>query len=149
MNCHYAQNLISAFIDRELDADEKRELRKHLVECSECNLEYQYFLRLKNCLENIRQEPCSFDPILSFRARLATETVILPRSSSLLWAGRMGLVAAGLLLFFLSTAALFPSDPKSQFYTARRDSLATPASFDQNITIDQPVTIYQASSVLP
>ncbi len=152
MNCHYVQSLISAFIDRELDGDEKRELRRHLISCSECNVEYQEIQQLKSCLENLIPESYDFDPIVSLRARLAYEAhEFIPTSFHLLWWGRLGLVAAGLLLFFLSTAALFPSESSVSHLASRRSSsgLISPVAYDQNISIDQPVTIYQASSILP
>ncbi|TCL62977.1 putative zinc finger protein [Hydrogenispora ethanolica] len=152
MNCHYVQSLISAFIDRELDADEKRELRRHLISCSECNVEYQDIQKIKTCLENLIPESYDFDPMIALRSRLVSEAnEFIPTSLHLLWWGRLGLVAAGLLLFFLSTAALFPSEPNSARIAQRRhsSSLVSPVSYDQNISIDHSVNIYQASSILP
>lgn len=150
MNCHYTQNLISAFIDHELDSEEKRELRKHLISCAECNTEYQNLMRLKNCLENLAPVNCSFDAAISLRTRLTCETQeFLPSPLRLIFIGRISMVAAGLLLFFLSTSALFPSRTSSSNLANRRSVFLNPVAYDQNIAIDQSVTIYQASSILP
>lgn len=151
MNCHHAQNLVSAFIDCELTVEEKRELRKHLFLCRECNLEYQQILQLKNCLENISQESFGFDPLESLRARLTNEEHMFfqPVNRSYLFS-RIGIVATCILIFFLTTLLLFPKE-KSLTGLAKDNPVFTidPVTSDQDFSIDHSVNVYQASFVMP
>ena len=34
MNCHRVQKLLSSYLDQELSAEERREIRRHLFGCS-------------------------------------------------------------------------------------------------------------------
>jgi len=147
MNCHCAQNLLSAFIDYELDADQKRELRKHLFLCPDCQREYQQTLLLKKCLEGVYQEPTlQFDPLTTLYARLDEEKRLLPQTGQFLGSHRLILIAACFVIFFLSTFILFPSDPRPSNLAG---NLKNRESFDQNFSLDQSVTVYQASLILP
>lgn len=107
MNCSHAQALISGFIDSELDPEEKRELRQHLFSCPECEVEYQQLLTLKNCLGNLQAESCDFEPLLKLKERLADERTLFNPYRGY-WFKRLGLVAACLSAFFISTMLLFP-----------------------------------------
>jgi hypothetical protein len=152
MNCHFSQTLISAFIDRELDAEEKRELRRHLFSCTECNLEYEEFQKLKSCLENLTQEPFTFDLVDRFRSRLVTEErSVFSAASRLFWFSRLSIVGACLVIFFISTLMLFPVNQDSDISLARGPKAppSVPGSLDQNFSLDQSVTVYQASFILP
>lgn len=171
MNCNHVQNLISAFIDDELSADEKRNLRSHLFFCPDCHLEYQNLLKLKDCLNDLNQEDCNYDLMAGFRLRVAeAEHSFFQETNRFLMLGRLGLVTGCVTLFFFSTVALFPNRPSSGQLAQTREpeELAPPAnsitvnqvemssfiddgidSFDQNFSLDEPVTVYQASSILP
>jgi anti-sigma factor RsiW len=152
MNCQHVQNLISSFIDRELDAEETREIRKHLFTCSECDREFQELLHLKNYLENLIQEPTDFDSLQNLHARLAEEEhSILPPSYRMIWVRRLSIVAACFVVYLVTSALLFPSDRSNtrQLAIERPEFSATPASWDQNLSIDQSVSVYQASMILP
>ncbi len=180
MNCSHVQNLISAFMDCELDAEEKRELRQHLFTCPECSIIYQELINLKNCLQNLAPEPLSFDPVGNLHLRLVNEEHSLIRQvGKFFWFSRAGLVTACLSVFFLSTWVLFPTNNQASQNAAahsarnsvlnetdynstfkatsisnrRRNSEVTvkpvSISWDQNFSIDQSVTIYQASLILP
>ena len=148
MNCQHVQNLLSSFIDHELNADETRELRKHLFTCPECDLEHQELLRLKNYLENIIQEPYDFDPMQSLHARLLEEEhSFLPSPSDrIIWVRRLSIVAACFAIYLVTSSLLFPAKltihQHAQFKSA-------PVSWDQNFSIDQSVSVYQASMILP
>jgi anti-sigma factor RsiW len=151
MNCQHVQNLLSSFIDRELNADETRELRKHIFTCPECDLEHQELLRLKSYLENIIQEPYTFDPIQNLHSRLlAEEHSFLPSSYRMVWVRRLSIVAACFAIYLVTSAVLFPADRNTPQLASRRSNLiATPVSWDQNFSIDQSVSVYQASMILP
>lgn len=171
MNCNRVQNLISAFIDDELSADEKRDLRRHLYFCPECHSEYQDFLSLKGCLNNLNLEECNYDPLVGFRLRVAeAEHSFFQETNRFLMLGRLGLVTGCVTLFFFSTIALFPNRPSpshlaqrtpqdewastTKTMTLQQKEISTPIndgldSVDQNFSLDEPFTVYQASSVLP
>ena len=150
MNCSHAQALISGFIDAELDPEEKRELRQHLFSCPECEVEYQQLLVLKNCLNSLPMEPCDLEPLLGLEERLSDERLLFNSYRSC-WFKRMGLVAACLSAFFISTVLLFPSKREDAGgYLAEDSSLTVnPVSFDQNLSADQAVSVYQVSLVQP
>lgn len=152
MNCQHTQNLISSFIDHELSAEETRELRKHLFTCSECENEYQELLHLKEFLENVVQEPLDFDPLENLHSRLLKEEVSLfSFSSHKIWIRRLGIVAACFVIYFVTSAILFPNnrDTSPQLAVKRSQLYSTPVAWDQNISIDQSVSVYQASLILP
>jgi hypothetical protein len=160
MNCAHVQNLVSAFIDCELDAEEKRELRHHLFYCPECSTAYQELLDLKNFLQNMIPEPLYFDPLNGLHLRLVNEERSLIRQfGRFFWFGRVGLVTACLSVFFLSTWFLFPvnrglaspnlvSNSESK-PNPNSELKVSPIALDQDFSIDQSVTIYQASLILP
>lgn len=175
MNCNHVQNLISAFIDDELSADEKRDLRHHLYFCPECHSEYENLLKLKDCLSNLNQEDCNYDLLASFKLRVAeAEHSFFQETNRFLMLGRLGLVAGCVTLFFFSTIALFPNGPSSgqlaqtpqpvelapSVNSVTVNQIETSVSIDdliddgidsgdQDFSMDEPVTVYQASSILP
>ncbi len=171
MNCNHVQNLISAFIDDELAAEEKRNFRRHLFFCQECHSEYQNILKLKTCLNNLNQEDCNYDLMAGFRLRVAeAEHSFFQETNHFLMLGRLGLVTGCVTMFFFSTVALFPNSPSpgklartpqpvgltpsSNSVTVNQAEISTLIddgidSVDQNLSLDEPVTVYQASSFLP
>lgn len=152
MNCQHAQNLISSFIDRELSAEETRELRKHLFSCSECENEYQELLHIKEFLENVIQEPLDFDPLKNLHSRLVNEEdSFLSFSNHRIWIRRLGIVAACFVIYFVTSTILFPDNRNAipQLSVKRSQLKNAPVAWDQNIAIDQSVSVYQASLVLP
>lgn len=168
MNCPHVQNVISAFIDCELDVEEKRELRQHLVYCSECNADYEELLQIKECLQNIAAVSLHFDPLQDLRMRLsAEEHSIIHQAGKFFWLGRAGLVAACLSAFFISTYFLFPAGSstgagnlatgnviRNQPQIRSLANQATPpktnpVTYEMDFSIDQPVNVYQASFMFP
>lgn len=163
MNCQRIQSLISAYIDHELNPEEKRIIRKHLSVCVECDAEYQEFLLLKNQLENTIPEPVGFDAIGDLRIRIANEErTIIPPVQSFIWLKRCGIVAASFLAFLIGSLLLFPASQKglsslalqpqpfSRTPGANAKLVTTPASisYDQSLSFDQSVSIYQASTIV-
>lgn len=172
MNCNHVQNSLSAFIDNELSAEEKRELRHHLFLCSECHTEYQNLLTVKSCLNNLNREQCNCDILMGFKLRVAAaEHSFFQETNRFLMLGRFGLVTGCVTLFFISTIALFPTnssgnqvaqyDSQPKTPTASAESVRVNQGdilsriedpidpIDQDFSLDEPVTVYQASSILP
>lgn len=166
MNCPHVQNLISAFIDSELDVEEKRELRRHLFCCPECSAGYQELLEIRDYLQNITSVSLHFDPLQDLHLRLSAEQHFLVRQTGkFFWLGRAGLVAVCLTAFFLSSYFLFPmgtmgtssladnskrTQPQIKVFGVPASTpMSNPVAYDQDFSIDQPVTVYQASFMLP
>ena len=155
MNCHTVQNLISVYIDCELDAELKREVRRHLFECAECNTTYQELQYLKKCLESDEPPAVEFDALASLYARLEEEKrTIIQRPEFILWGPRLLIAAACAGLFFLYALSLFPLANKANslasekpYYESNREY--SQGSFDRNFSFDRSVTVYQASALLP
>lgn len=170
MNCNHVQNLLSAFIDDELSAQEKRELRRHLFLCSECHSEYQSLMRVKECLNNLNQICFDYDSLAGLKVRInETEHSFFQETSRFWILGRLGLVTGCVTLFFFSTIALFPKNSADgqlaqsprliTEYSVTAESVEQPetatttieSSFDpsiRNFSLDEPVTVYQASSII-
>lgn len=154
MNCHFIQNQISAFIDQELNPDEKQILRHHILTCPECHDHYQEILQLKNYLENINQvELANFDFCASLKLRVSAEesSIITRTMHKWYWFNRLGLIAACVSVFFVTTVILFPTEERNDRNFAASDSglSVSPVSCDQNLSLDQSVTVYQAASIFP
>ncbi|MCL6590853.1 MAG: zf-HC2 domain-containing protein [Firmicutes bacterium] len=153
MNCNSVQNLISAYIDCELEPRQKRELRLHLFACSECSNEYQELLALKDFLQNIAEEPLAFDPLSQLKARLAEEDRSLIRQAAkAFWLGRVGVVTACLGVFFAITWLFYPVEQgvNPNIVESHINNLSlSPVSVDQDFSVDQSIPLYQASFVIP
>jgi hypothetical protein len=153
MNCHNAQNLISAYLDCELDAELKRELRKHLFSCPECDAVYTEMQQLKNCMENLEQAGPEVDCLGSLYMRLTDEKHVLVKNPVwLIWGPRVIITAACIGLFFFSALKFFPMENHNDQLVqidhpdSSNDAATT---FDRNFSFDQSVTVYQASVILP
>jgi anti-sigma factor RsiW len=70
MSNHAQQNLLHAYIDRELDLVRIMELEDHLVECSDCAREVASFRALR---ESVIGADLRYQAPADFRARLLTE----------------------------------------------------------------------------
>jgi anti-sigma factor RsiW len=154
MNCHTVQNFLSALIDCELDHELKREVRKHLFSCPECNAVYLELQNVKNCLESLDEPDLPDDPLNQLFERLKVEKRMLIRRPSLVfWGPRLLVTATCIGVFFLSALAFFPlSSPKNASLANQgqiSDNLGPSDSFDRNFSFDQSVTVYQASAILP
>lgn len=53
MNCRRVQNLISAYVDRELSGVEMLVIRQHIGTCEECRREHESLLRVKRTFGNL------------------------------------------------------------------------------------------------
>lgn len=63
MKCNEAQELLSLYIDRELDESQIQAVEEHLAACSACNNEYLELSEMVNLLKEIEEVPLpeSFD----------------------------------------------------------------------------------------
>lgn len=66
MNCKQVQNLLNAYVDRELGCEEGHAVRTHLHECSGCHEEFVELVTVKQLLGGLVAE----DPSKDFEARL-------------------------------------------------------------------------------
>lgn len=152
MNCNHTQNLLSAYIDHELNFEERRELRLHLLNCAECYRQYEELAFFKNNLENLTPAEMTFDVLGNLKARIQTEErSIWHQVNHLFWPRHISLVFVCLTVFVISSFLLFPTRKANlpNFATQTDSWDLGQASFDQNLTIDQPVTVFHVSSVFP
>jgi anti-sigma factor RsiW len=155
MNCHTVQNFLSAFIDCELDNELKREIRRHLFSCPECNVVYQELQNVKNCLECLDEPALEGDQLSRLFARLDGEKRLFIRQPSLaVWGPRLLVTAACVGIFFLTAVSFFPAASSNNATLANRsqssDNYGSSESFfDRSFSCDQSITVYQASAILP
>ena len=106
MRCEVARNLMSAYIDNEINQIEKKALEKHLTECTECREEYELLLEVVTGCNSIEEQelPQGFDEEL--RQKLANEKDRSESNNKIIsffnrnnkWKIASGLVAAVLVL---------------------------------------------------
>lgn len=61
MDCTRLSHLLSAFIDDELDAEEKRQVRQHLISCKPCNDSLDQFKEIRCMLGRLESIKPSYD----------------------------------------------------------------------------------------
>ncbi len=54
MNCDESRMFLSALVDNELDAEQKKLVTEHLVNCEDCRLEYARMLKLKEVTDDMK-----------------------------------------------------------------------------------------------
>ncbi len=54
MKCEEIRPLLMAYLDGEIEEEERLEVEKHLSECENCRREYKSFVRLKEVTDNMR-----------------------------------------------------------------------------------------------
>ncbi|MBE7053100.1 MAG: zf-HC2 domain-containing protein [Ruminococcaceae bacterium] len=73
-NCRKYKNNISAYIDNELDKNQKHDFENHIKNCAKCQSEYSKILLISDSLsENTIEAPQGF--MASLKGRIATEEV--------------------------------------------------------------------------
>jgi len=111
MNCQKAENLLSAFIDRELSTEERRLLRLHLAVCAECAEELRQLEEVKTHLGALTV--ANIPAVLPWlRAKLAAAEEYEAVASGLVWQSpwfrRTCAAVALLILFGLGSWLLTP-----------------------------------------
>ncbi|HHZ20648.1 MAG TPA: hypothetical protein GX391_09100 [Firmicutes bacterium] len=111
MNCHRVQNLLSAYIDRELDLDEQRALRNHLYQCPNCEKEYRSLVLVKQAMGGLYPPSPPADSVALFKQQLAgTMTCIYTKHSPFFLWRHAAMTAACFGLFFATSLWLFPKN---------------------------------------
>ncbi|MGE5599852.1 MAG: anti-sigma factor family protein [Bacteroidota bacterium] len=123
MNCQKASSLLSAYLDRELTVEERREIRLHLMHCDECHMELEELEEIKDALGYLNAG--TMPSILPWlRANLADGSIFSEEDPIFVWQQswfrRTCAVAVLLLLFGLSSWLILPQ---------RRSEPAEPGGF--------------------
>lgn len=111
MNCHRVQSLLSAYLDQELSAEERRLVRRHLFSCQACSQLYEELYIVKRSLGALEAPGEKVDHlqrlerIIPYYPSFNSDLVRL----SLFWGKRLLITAACLLLFLLTSLWLFPT----------------------------------------
>ncbi|HWQ30638.1 MAG TPA: DUF4349 domain-containing protein [Negativicutes bacterium] len=102
MKCETIRNMISSYIDKDLNDIEKAELEKHLAECQQCREEYESMLDIIAVCSNLEE----LDLPQSFRTELHQRLVVEKKKRNFfsgVWGNRgmkmaTGVVAAALIV---------------------------------------------------
>ncbi|MEM7350985.1 MAG: zf-HC2 domain-containing protein [Acidobacteriota bacterium] len=79
MSSHASADLLSAYIDRQLVADEARQLEEHLENCQQCNVRLEGLRRVVDSLQGVHQlaPPVGLEQTVARRIALADERTSL------------------------------------------------------------------------
>ncbi len=107
-NCYHYEELISKYIENELNSEAKQQFDKHLFECSNCASKVKHFKALRSSLASLPAAKVSFDFDDMLRARIHLEQrQEKRRRESLLFSwkvrGPLFGLSAALVIFILLT----------------------------------------------
>src|SRR5690554_2468580 len=138
MNCQRVQSLLSAYLDHELSAEERRIIRQHLFFCRACSQEYETLSMLKNSLGRLEppEEPMDLLARAFYfhhgAAPLATDSGTVINAFGL---GKKFFMAAACTLLFLGVSVwLFPSPQSNSFTTNSAPLMIKTTSTTENAT---------------
>ena len=115
MNCFRIQTLLSAYIDQELDAEERRLLRSHVFNCPDCSREMESLLAVKKIMGRLTPPEPLGDPLFLVRQELDAPHYgqwSLPHPY--LNGRHLTMTAACISLFLLTSLILFPNRPQDK-----------------------------------
>jgi len=124
MNCHRVQSLLSAYLDQELSPEERRLIRNHLFNCSLCTTNYEELATVKSCLGNLEPPPTQLE-LLAQICRTNFRSAPSFRTAPLIWSKRLGLTAACVFLFLLTSFQLFPVNNNGMMVSKEATSPST------------------------
>lgn len=70
-DCRNCQNLMSEFIDRELNPSDRREFERHLEQCPQCHREFKLFKLTCEAVQQIPSPPAPQDFLIKLRQKIA------------------------------------------------------------------------------
>ena len=114
MNCRTCSNLISAYLDRELDGNAMIRIRQHIDECQECRAEYEDLKEIRDRLINLPMASPAAD--LDIRLKMAVfgrEEQKRRRSTAAFAIGLTSLTAAAAAIFVFNQGTAAPKAPES------------------------------------
>ena len=151
MKCETIRNMMSSYIDKDLNDIDKIELEKHLSECKQCKEEYESLLDIMTVCANLEEIELPQDFRTELHQRLTEEKKrnlfgnILGRKGMKL---ATGIVAAVLvivvgigslpLLFNINNSKMAQSADSARGYGGTAEFAAEPAAPDVNYTMDMP-----------
>ncbi|MDH5298947.1 MAG: zf-HC2 domain-containing protein [Desulfobulbaceae bacterium] len=77
--CHAIQEMFSALVDHELDADASAQIKAHLAACPHCALEWHSFSESCRLLKGVAMQPVPADFLPGIHGKLAGPRPLLPR----------------------------------------------------------------------
>ncbi|MGE5615012.1 MAG: zf-HC2 domain-containing protein [Bacillota bacterium] len=108
-SCYDIRENICAYIDDELDSDEKRLFEEHIRDCNDCRRELEEMKRITRLCNELPQLelPPGFKAELHERlleVQGSQDKIVKPgrRNKILFWSGTFASIAAGILLIFLT-----------------------------------------------
>lgn len=104
MDCPQAGDLLSLYLDRELDSSDGRAVERHLDQCPDCRFHYQELERNRDllaALPRVRLPEGMFDRVITEIQTAAprTRVLVVPQRGGF-WSGRRVLAAAAAVVLF-------------------------------------------------
>lgn len=139
MSCEKVMEMLSLYIDNELDEQESNEIEKHLRTCEECNREYEDLLAIKKLLSETPQVelPLGFKEelhkkLVECSTEDNNEVIDFKEESKKVrskkrfnWKVLSG-IAAGILLTVVSVSSLINNDFETKEYAKMESEKAAP-----------------------
>lgn len=138
MNCHRVQSLLSAYLDQELNGDERRELRTHLFQCPVCDREYRALADLKQLMGSLSAPVPPESLLTAFHQHIngaGAATLSGPW-----WAyniRHLSLTAACFSLFLLTSLLIFPQNASKLEIASEKGISPIPVSHGENVSLPQ------------
>ncbi len=163
MKCELARNLMSSYIDRDINEIDKLGLEKHLQQCMDCREEYELLLEVVTECSGFEEAELPEDFHEELHARLLEETKTTGKVKSFFdtakwkkpstWKIASGLVAAVLVVAVSinGSSLLMGKKTESVADNGMRQDLFTSNSFDTSYTVGAPAAGMEAekSAVMP
>ena len=114
MNCLRVQSLLSAYLDQELNPEERRLVRTHLFQCPICDQEFQTLSALKQVMGRLTSPNSPQCAVQLFHQRVNGYGFTSHSSTSTFFDLRhLSLTAACFSLFLLTSVWIFPQQEVS------------------------------------
>lgn len=109
MNCFRVQSLLSAYIDQELNAEDRRQIRTHIFNCPECSRETESLQAVKNVMGRLSAPETPHNVLFLVRQEVNGVNVQWSASHSYFDGRHLMMTAACVSLFLVTSLLLFPN----------------------------------------
>ncbi|MGV3618471.1 MAG: anti-sigma factor family protein [Fimbriimonas sp.] len=123
MNCKAVQNRLSSYLDRELPADDMMEIRAHLHDCADCQMEEQALRSLKSILCGARtpEPPADLAERLTAAVMAEREPVVTRRGFRLSSLSFAGVAACSMAITYVVLSTVRPVEANPSVATSKSE----------------------------
>lgn len=148
MNCFRVQSLLSAYVDQELNSEDRRLMRNHLFNCPECSREMESLILIKNVLGSLSAPEVPGDSLRLVHEEIygLTNTRFHANHRYYFDVRHLLMTAACISLFLMTSTVIFPRIQNKPEVQANRSDTVKPdtaaiASSRENNTTKSPSTM--------